>query len=331
MQLGRDPGAGRRTTCAASTQIIERQLASDVVLVNQVAAVHHRQRRQAPAPPVASCSRPGPAATRASSTSPAAAIIEFIHTATLLHDDVVDGSDMRRGRDTANHVFGNEASVLVGDYLYSRAFQMMVDARRHAHPGRDGRRDQHDRRRRSAAAHERARPGHDRGALPRGHLPQDRQAVRGRRADRARSWRGAPAEIEPRWSTTAGTSARPSSWSTTRSTTSATAGRARQEPGRRPGRGQADAAADLRARALVARGHRARCARAIEVGGIEDLAGVTRAIESSGGLSTLRGSRGGRRISRSKRSAGSPIRRIERASRARGVRGRAHVLTRLRR
>jgi octaprenyl-diphosphate synthase len=56
----------------------------------------------------------------------AAAIIEFIHTATLLHDDVVDSSDMRRGRDTANHVFGNEASVLVGDYLYSRAFQMMV-------------------------------------------------------------------------------------------------------------------------------------------------------------------------------------------------------------
>ena len=57
----------------------------------------------------------------------AAAIIEFIHTATLLHDDVVDGSDLRRGRDTANHVFGNEASVLVGDFLYSRAFQMMVD------------------------------------------------------------------------------------------------------------------------------------------------------------------------------------------------------------
>jgi octaprenyl-diphosphate synthase len=56
----------------------------------------------------------------------AAAIVEFIHTATLLHDDVVDGSDLRRGRDTANSVFGNEASVLVGDFLYSRAFQMMV-------------------------------------------------------------------------------------------------------------------------------------------------------------------------------------------------------------
>jgi len=56
----------------------------------------------------------------------AAAIIEFIHTATLLHDDVVDGSSHRRGRETANQRFGNQASVLVGDFLYSRSFQMMV-------------------------------------------------------------------------------------------------------------------------------------------------------------------------------------------------------------
>jgi octaprenyl-diphosphate synthase len=55
-----------------------------------------------------------------------AAVVEFIHTATLLHDDVVDESDLRRGRDTANALFGNAASVLVGDFLYSRAFQMMV-------------------------------------------------------------------------------------------------------------------------------------------------------------------------------------------------------------
>lgn len=55
-----------------------------------------------------------------------AAVIEFIHTATLLHDDVVDESALRRGRDTANALFGNAASVLVGDFLYSRAFQMMV-------------------------------------------------------------------------------------------------------------------------------------------------------------------------------------------------------------
>jgi octaprenyl-diphosphate synthase len=57
-----------------------------------------------------------------------AAVIEFIHTATLLHDDVVDGSTLRRGRATANESFGNPASVLVGDFLYSRAFQMMLDA-----------------------------------------------------------------------------------------------------------------------------------------------------------------------------------------------------------
>ena len=57
----------------------------------------------------------------------AATVIEFIHTATLLHDDVVDSSARRRGQDSANTVFGNQASVLVGDFLYSRAFQMMVD------------------------------------------------------------------------------------------------------------------------------------------------------------------------------------------------------------
>ncbi len=56
-----------------------------------------------------------------------AAVVEFIHTATLLHDDVVDESDLRRGRETANAAFGNPASVLVGDFLYSRAFQMMVE------------------------------------------------------------------------------------------------------------------------------------------------------------------------------------------------------------
>lgn len=56
-----------------------------------------------------------------------AAVVEFIHTATLLHDDVVDESNLRRGRETANALFGNAASVLVGDFLYSRAFQMMVE------------------------------------------------------------------------------------------------------------------------------------------------------------------------------------------------------------
>ncbi len=56
-----------------------------------------------------------------------AAAVEFIHTATLLHDDVVDGSDLRRGRATANTIWGNEASVLVGDFLFSRAFELMVE------------------------------------------------------------------------------------------------------------------------------------------------------------------------------------------------------------
>jgi len=64
---------------------------------------------------------------RGSSHIDAAAFIEFIHTATLLHDDVVDNSAQRRGRLTANAVYGNQASVLVGDFLYSRAFQMMVE------------------------------------------------------------------------------------------------------------------------------------------------------------------------------------------------------------
>jgi hypothetical protein len=60
-----------------------------------------------------------------------AAVIEFIHTATLLHDDVVDASQLRRGNMTANAVWGNEASVLVGDFLYSRAFEMMVSTPKH--------------------------------------------------------------------------------------------------------------------------------------------------------------------------------------------------------
>src|SRR6266566_7597438 len=63
---------------------------------------------------------------RGASHIEAAAFIEFIHTATLLHDDVVDASSLRRGRDTANEVYGNQASVLVGDFVYSRAFQMMA-------------------------------------------------------------------------------------------------------------------------------------------------------------------------------------------------------------
>jgi octaprenyl-diphosphate synthase len=124
MQLERIREPVREDLRCIDAVIVER-LASDVVLVNQVAqyivgAGGKRLRPLSVVLAARACGYTGDKHVEA------AAIIEFIHTATLLHDDVVDSSDMRRGRDTANHVFGNEASVLVGDYLYSRAFQMMV-------------------------------------------------------------------------------------------------------------------------------------------------------------------------------------------------------------
>ncbi len=104
---------------------IRRQLASDVALVSQVGdyIVGAGGKRLRPLLVVLAARAAG--ATN-SAHIPAAALIEFIHTATLLHDDVVDDSAKRRGRDTANEIFGNPASVLVGDFLYSRAFQMMA-------------------------------------------------------------------------------------------------------------------------------------------------------------------------------------------------------------
>ena len=107
-------------------QTIVQRLASDIVLVNRVSQyiIGAGGKRLRPLSVVLAARACG---HRGQKHVPAAAIIEFIHTATLLHDDVVDGSDLRRGRNTANHVFGNEASVLVGDYLYSRSFQMMVE------------------------------------------------------------------------------------------------------------------------------------------------------------------------------------------------------------
>ena len=95
-----------------------------------------------------------------------AAIVEFIHTSTLLHDDVVDESDLRRGRKTANALWGNAPSVLVGDFLYSRSFQLMVELDSHAGDAGAGRRHQPHRRRRGAAAAARRQPGHHRGRLP---------------------------------------------------------------------------------------------------------------------------------------------------------------------
>lgn len=107
-------------------QVIRRRLASDVVLVNQVAEhiIGGGGKRLRPLVVVVAARACGYQGTR---HAEAAAVIELIHTATLLHDDVVDASTLRRGNDTANALFGNQASVLVGDYLYSRAFEMMVE------------------------------------------------------------------------------------------------------------------------------------------------------------------------------------------------------------
>jgi len=110
---------------AAVDAEIRRQLESDVVLVNQVGdyIVGSGGKRLRPLMVVLAARAAG---AKDSAHIPAAALIEFIHTATLLHDDVVDDSARRRGRETANEAFGNPASVLVGDFLYSRAFQMMA-------------------------------------------------------------------------------------------------------------------------------------------------------------------------------------------------------------
>ena len=105
--------------------VIRQRLHSDVALVRQVAEyiVHSGGKRLRPALVLLSA---GALEYRGTHHHQLAAVIEFIHTATLLHDDVVDASNLRRGRQTANALFGNSASVLVGDFLYSRAFQMMV-------------------------------------------------------------------------------------------------------------------------------------------------------------------------------------------------------------
>lgn len=106
--------------------IIRRRLHSDVALVRQVAEhiIQSGGKRLRPALVLLTA---GALGYQGQTHYTLAAVIEFIHTATLLHDDVVDESSLRRGRDTANALFGNAASVLVGDFLYSRAFQMMVE------------------------------------------------------------------------------------------------------------------------------------------------------------------------------------------------------------
>jgi octaprenyl-diphosphate synthase len=105
--------------------VIRDRLYSDVALVSQVAEyiISSGGKRMRPALVLLAA---GAMNYQGSRHQEMAAVVEFIHTATLLHDDVVDESALRRGRDTANAMFGNAASVLVGDFLYSRAFQMMV-------------------------------------------------------------------------------------------------------------------------------------------------------------------------------------------------------------
>ncbi len=108
-------------------QVIAQRLTSDVPLVGQVSRyiIAAGGKRLRPALLLLICGALGYTGAQRFNL---AAVVEFIHTATLLHDDVVDASQLRRGLATANESFGNPASVLVGDFLYSRAFQMMVDA-----------------------------------------------------------------------------------------------------------------------------------------------------------------------------------------------------------
>jgi octaprenyl-diphosphate synthase len=110
-------------------ELIRTRLHSDVVLINQLSryVIGSGGKRLRPVLALLSARALGYPGRRHVEL---AVIVELIHTATLLHDDVVDSSRMRRGRETANLVWGNEASVLVGDFLYSRAFQMMVDVGR---------------------------------------------------------------------------------------------------------------------------------------------------------------------------------------------------------
>ncbi len=110
----------------AVDSMIQSRLQSNVVLINQLGSyiINSGGKRLRPALAIL-CARA--CGYKEDEHINLATIIEFIHTATLLHDDVVDGSDMRRGKKTANNVWGNEASVLVGDFLYTRSFEMMVE------------------------------------------------------------------------------------------------------------------------------------------------------------------------------------------------------------
>jgi octaprenyl-diphosphate synthase len=182
-----------------------------------------RRRRQADAPDADARERAKLLGYSGARHHKLAAAVEFIHTATLLHDDVVDGSDLRRGRRTANIIWGNPASVLVGDFLFSRSFELMVE---------DGslkvlkilsQRQRRDRRGRSQPAHRGAPARHfSEAALSRHHRRQDRRPVRRRLPHRRSRRRTRRRSRKPRSTPMAATSASRSSWSTTRSITSRT-------------------------------------------------------------------------------------------------------------
>lgn len=117
-----------REDMEAVNQLIQTRLHSDVALINQVShyIINSGGKRLRPLLALLTA--------RACNYTGAhhihlATIVEFIHTATLLHDDVVDASELRRGKQTANNIWGNQASILVGDFLYSRSFEMMVELR----------------------------------------------------------------------------------------------------------------------------------------------------------------------------------------------------------
>ena len=255
---------------------------------------------------------------------PAAAIIEFIHTATLLHDDVVDSSNLRRGRNTANHVFGNEASVLVGDYLYSRSFQMMVDLG--------------DMRIQEVMANAtntiaggevlQLMNAHDPDTTEERYLevdlPQDRASFRGRRADGRDPVRAASAVVEQAmvdYGRHLGTA-----FQLVDDALDYTA--SADELGKNLGDDLAEGKPTLPLIYALAHSPPADVARlraAIETGGLEDLAASPASLNRRGAFSTLRGSRGGRKISPSTPSADYPSRSIagplarSRSSRWRGL------------
>ena len=163
------------------------QLASASEVLARARRSRARLGRQAHAPGAARCSRPSCAATPARAAIHVAAAVELLHTATLLHDDVVDLSELRRGRPSANALWGNRRAVLVGRLLLRARLVADRRGRRSRHPVDLRRHDPPHGRGRAAPAPAQLRPVGHRGALLRGDRAQERGAAVARRASRARS------------------------------------------------------------------------------------------------------------------------------------------------